>query len=483
MNTVMILWAGMAGAALSIAAVQGLLWLLDRRGVASLAFCIAAVGVAGLSIAELGMMHSASPAEYGAWVRWFHVPNFLAVAGLVVFVHLQFGTGRVWLAALIVAVRSFLLAVNFLVEPNVNWSGISSLRTMPFLGEQVSVAGSVVVRQPIQWLASLASLLFIAYVADALLTAWRRGDRETRRKALVICGGILAFITLAILESQLVVWQIVRIPVVVAPPFLILMAAITYELSRSFVASARTEREALRLRDELAHVARVNTVSQLSGALAHELRQPLTAILANAQAAQAMLEAGKLEAAELRAILADICADDRRADAIIERARALMKRSRIELQEVSIAAVARDVLALVRVDAIRRGVALETAVPETMVRADRVQLSQVLLNLVVNAMDAVSAQTMRERRVRIEARPGDHDVVEIAVVDSGAGIPGELLPRIFDSFVTTKPAGLGIGLAVSKAIIEAHGGTVSGENNPGRGATFRFTLRTAPRGG
>src|SRR3954471_22950578 len=480
MNAVSVLWASVSGVALAIAAVYGMLWLLDRRS-ANLAFCIVGIGVAGLSITELGMMHSGSAAEYGEWVRWFHIPNFLAVVGLVVFVHLLFGTGRLWLAGAVVGLRLALLVVNFLVDPNVNWREISALDTMPFLGEQVSVIGRAVVRQPIQWAATLASLLFIVYIADAFVTAWRAGDRETRRKAVVICGGILAFVILATLQSQLVVWGLVRMPVVVAPPYLILIAAITYELSRGIVASVRMEREAQRLRDELAHVARVDAVSQLSGSLAHELKQPLTAIMANAQAAQMMLETGPLDLPELRAILADICADDRRADAIIERARALMKRSRIELHEVSVAAIARDVLALVRVDAIKRGVTVESFVSDAIpqVRADRVQLSQVLLNLVINAMESVSAHTARERKVGIEAKQGKGDLVEVSVVDSGTGIPDTLLPRVFDAFVTTKETGLGIGLAVSRAIVQAHGGELSAENNPGPGATFRFTVHAA----
>src|SRR5688572_14965241 len=221
--------------------------------------------------------------------RWFHVPNFFAVVGLVAFVHLQFGTGRAWLAGLIVALRAVLLALNFLLDPNVTWSEISSLRTMSFLGVPVAVVGSAVVRQPAQWLGTLASLLFVAYVADALATALRTTDRELRRKALVICGSVLGFITLAILESQLVVWNLLQMPIVIAPLFLILIAAITYEVSRAIVASVRMEREAARLRDQLAHVSRVTTLGQLSGALAHELKQPLTSILADAQAAQALL--------------------------------------------------------------------------------------------------------------------------------------------------------------------------------------------------
>ena len=322
----------------------------------------------------------------------------------------------------------------------------------------VAVVGSAVVRQPLQWLGTLASLLFIAYVADALASALRTPDREFRRKALVICGSILAFITLAILESQLVVWKLLQMPIVIAPLFLILIGAITYEISRAIVASVRMEREAARLRDQLAHVSRVTMLGQLSGALAHELKQPLTAILADAQAAQVLLKAGKTNLPELLEILADICAASVRADAIIERARALMKRSDSELQATSLGAVASDVLSLVKADAVKRGITLELSLPESIpqVRADRVQLSQVLLNLVLN---------------------GAH--VEVAVVDSGTGIPDDVFPRLFQAFVTTKHEGMGLGLVLSRSIVQAHGGDLRAENNAGRGATFRFTLATS----
>ena len=367
---------------------HALLWLLERRRLANLCFSIVALAVAGLAITELGMMHAASPAEYGRWVRWFHLPNVCAVIGLVVFVHLEFGSGRLWLAGVVIALRALLLVLNFVLDPNLNWSEISALRSISFLGEPVSVAGSAVVRQPIQWLATTSTLLFIAYVADALLSAWRRGDRQARRRALVICGSTLAFITLAILETQLVVFGLVPMPVVVAPLFLILIGAVTYEQSRAVVASVRAEREAARLREELAHAARVNAVGQLSGALAHELKQPLTSILADAQSAQMMLKGGKLDGPELSDILADICAADRRADAIVERARTFMKRSRSELYPLRVEEVTRDVLAMVRGNAIAQGISVDLSLPPDLpqVRADRVQLSQVLLNLVVNAM-------------------------------------------------------------------------------------------------
>jgi len=223
-------------------------------------------------------------------------------------------------------------------------------------------------------------------------------------------------------------------------------------------------------------------MSQLSASLAHEINQPLTSILLNAQAGQKMLDAEKPDLVEIRAILADIATDDRRAATIIDRARELLRNKALVPDVVSIQAIAKEVFALVRTDAIDRRISLETALPDDVppVRADRVQLSQVLLNLVVNAFDAVSSAAHREQhRIRVAARNIPGHRVEVAVADSGSGIAADLLPRVFDAFVTTKPAGLGIGLSVARDIIERHEGRLWAENNPEGGATFRFTLPAA----
>ena len=480
MDTVEVLWGAVAGTALTLAGVHGFLWFFDRRALANLTFGIVAIGVAGVSIAELGMMHATSAAEFGEWLRWLHLPNFFVMVGLVIFVRLQIGTGRVWLAVAIIALRLSLLIVNFIVDPNVSWREVLSIRATEFLGQPIVVVGEAVVR-PTQWVATLSSVLFIVYVADAMASACLHGDREACRKARIICGGILGFVTIAIVESQLVVWNLVQMPVVVAPPFVILMIAVTYEVSRGIFVAKRAEREAQLLRDELAHVARVGTVTHLSSSLAHELNQPLTSILLNARAGQLMLQGGKADLRELQAILEDISSDDLRAAAIVERARHLLKRTRAELADVSLDAVVREVGAVVRSEATKRQIGVESTVPPDLplVRADRVQLSQVLLNLVLNAMDAVRDARPGERRITISAK-SDAAAVEVAVADSGPGISPDLMPRIFDAFVTTKPTGLGIGLAVSRTIIQAHGGHLWAENDPDRGgAIFRFTLQTA----
>ncbi|MGO9831520.1 MAG: sensor histidine kinase, partial [Myxococcaceae bacterium] len=243
----------------------------------------------------------------------------------------------------------------------------------------------------------------------------------------------------------------------------------------------KTELDMRQLQSQLAHVGRVSAMGQLASALAHELSQPLGAILRNAEAAELFLKHPAPDLDEVRAILADIRKDDQRAGDVIERLRALLKRRSIEPRAVDVGEVLSNVAALARVDAAARHITLEFRVTPGLpfVRGDRVHIEQVLLNLVLNAMDAVDAVPAGERRVIVEAeRDGSYNV-RISVCDSGTGVPPEIIGSIFEAFFTTKPNGMGMGLPISRTIIEAHGGRLWAENNAQRGATFRFTLPVA----
>jgi two-component system, LuxR family, sensor kinase FixL len=230
-------------------------------------------------------------------------------------------------------------------------------------------------------------------------------------------------------------------------------------------------------REQLAHVDRVSIMGQLASSLAHELNQPLGAILRNAEAAELFLRKDPPNLEELRAILADIRHDDERAGAVIDRMKALLQRRKFQIVAISLPVLFEEVISLAEPDATARQVQLRVEVdPNTpIVMGDRVQLQQVLLNLIINAIDAINSCDSASRCVVVGAA-AKQDGVEVFVLDSGPGILPELLPRVFEPFFTTKENGMGVGLPICRSIIEVHGGRIWGENNAESGATFRFTL-------
>ena len=229
------------------------------------------------------------------------------------------------------------------------------------------------------------------------------------------------------------------------------------------------EQEAQRLQHEIAHAGRVSMMGQLAASLAHEINQPLGSILRNAEAAELFLQHASPDLDEVRAILADIRADDERAGAVIDRMRGLLERRTLDRRRLDLGALVGDVAALVRVDAATRQVKVDVDVPGDLpqVLGDRVHLQQVLLNLILNGMDALNGAHPGDRRVSVAARRDGAGVVEISVADGGPGISTDTLARIFDPFFTTKPNGMGMGLAISRTIVEAHGGRI-GPRTPRR---------------
>jgi PAS domain S-box-containing protein len=254
-------------------------------------------------------------------------------------------------------------------------------------------------------------------------------------------------------------------------------------VSRNITEQKQAEQEIAQHRNELAHVARISTMSQLASSLAHELNQPLGAILRNAEAGELFLQDPSPDLDEVRAILADIRKDDQRAGAVIDRMRAWMKRREVELSFLSINLLADEVVTLVRPDVERRRVRLAVEIDPAMppVHGDRVQLQQVLLNLLLNAMDALEDNPAARRLVSVRARSAG-STVEVAVSDTGCGISEDELLRVFEPFFTSKPNGLGMGLAISRSIIEAHGGRLWAENNAAGGTSFTFALPVAKGG-
>jgi two-component system sensor kinase FixL len=238
------------------------------------------------------------------------------------------------------------------------------------------------------------------------------------------------------------------------------------------------ERAAASDRAELARVIRVATMGELTASLAHELSQPLTAILSNAQAGQRLLARRPPDVAEVRDILADITENDRRAGEVVHRIRGLLKKGELELRPVDANEVVRDVLRLLSSDLqFRHCHAMLELDPELPpVQADVVQLQQVVLNLVLNGLEAMDGVSTGERRLTLATARADGDHVEVAVRDAGHGIGPGRLEQMFDPFFTTKPNGLGMGLSIARSIVLAFGGTIRAVDNADGGATVGFVL-------
>jgi C4-dicarboxylate-specific signal transduction histidine kinase len=255
-------------------------------------------------------------------------------------------------------------------------------------------------------------------------------------------------------------------------------------LIRDVTDRLRAEHRARELHNELAHAGRVMALGTLTGAIVHEINQPLTAIRTNAHVVLRLLEAPPPEPGSLREVMLDIVSDLRRVDAILGRLRQLLRKERRAHAPVDLNALVEDVVKLVRGEFLRRRIALDVALAPGLppVVGDPIQLQQVVLNILMNAAEAVGAGADGgERHVTLTTERTDTRVV-VSVIDRGPGVPDEELTRIFEPFVTTKRGGMGLGLAICRRIIDAHGGEIGVRRNVDRGLTCWFALEVASAG-
>jgi signal transduction histidine kinase len=307
----------------------------------------------------------------------------------------------------------------------------------------------------------------------AALFDWRQLQRWGVRTADLPAGSVVRFKPPSFWRQHLLL-------VVTTGALFLLQTGLILALVLQSRRRRRAELDARRRREELAHMTRVATMGELTASLAHEINQPLAAILSNAQAAQRLLATGDGQVEEIQDILADIAADDQRAGEVIRRMRTLLRKEDPNPTEVDVNELVDEVVGLVGGEMILQNVSLALDLSSRVgrVHGDRVQLQQVLLNLIVNALDAMKEVEGGGRRVLVRTVAAGPRSVEVSVQDTGAGIAADKLDQIFEPFVTTKPHGMGLGLSICRSIIQAHGGRIGSKTNADRGTTFWFTLPT-----
>jgi C4-dicarboxylate-specific signal transduction histidine kinase len=308
---------------------------------------------------------------------------------------------------------------------------------------------------------------------------WRQLQRFGIKDAQLPSGSEIRFRPTTIWEQYH--WQVTAI----AAALLVQAGMISWLLverrRRRFV-----EQESHSRLREVIHLDRVAAIGAMSASIAHELNQPLGAILANTEAAEILIDANPIGREQLKEILADIRQSDQRAADIISHLSGLLKKTGdAHIEEVDLNNSIRDVVRILEPESRKRGILVvaDTTHSTQWVRADRVHLEQVIVNLATNAMDAMQGCDPSSRKMTIQTALAGNEV-EVSVADNGVGIPGDKLETIFDTFYTTKENGTGLGLSIVRTIVEKFGGNIRAESKEEGGAIFRFTLPLAmPRAG
>lgn len=474
MSPLVIAWSMCAAACLMLGLMHLLFWLSQRQVGAYLLAALMGLSAAVNGMLELSMLQTTSLELYNQLLRWENLVVFMILMPMVWFIHLYFQSGRRWLAFTITLLWSTGIIINFSTPGgSLTFTSLGELQRLgTFWGEEFSIPVGEI--NPWKLLADIASLLILLYTLDATLQLWRR---DRRKRVLIVGGSITLFILAAGIHSPLVDAGVVAMPYMISFFFLAIVFALSYQVVVDAVKASANEQELQQTRRDLDQLARANLLGEYSTMLAHELNQPLAAILSNAQAGRRYLSAYGNEDADIHDIFEDIIRDDKRASSIITRLRSMLKNENIVRECFDLNTAIREITDLLESEIRSYKIQLSTRFSPDLplVHAGRIEMQQVVLNLLVNAVREVSKVHDENRKIMVRTSI-NRNLVTIEIRDNGAGIPHALHDALFDNFVSGSKGGLGMGLAICHRIIEASGGRIWADNNEQGGACFSFTL-------
>jgi two-component system, LuxR family, sensor kinase FixL len=466
------LWSMCAAACFMLGMIQVITWYQRQwKTLYLLSFSMAAAASVS-ALFELSMMFTMDMESYQVLFTLHTICIFFVLISLVLFARSYLGAGSQWILVAIITLWSIQLLSNVFFQEGPLYLKVLDLeRVETFWGEAFAFAR--IETNPMKYMTDAASVLILIYLMQSTWVAWRHGIRQ---RAIVVGGGAILFITIAGIHTPLVDAGLVLTPYMISFAYLAIVAALTYQ----FVSEAERDRIDLqRTRREIERLTRIGMLGEVAAGIAHELNQPLTAILSNAQAARRFLSLENPDLDEVRDIVDDIITDDKRAGGVIHGLRAMFNRDETLPDAANVNGAIRLVSEILTGELRTNNVALETEMTHGLpaVIGDEVQIQQVVMNLILNAMHAMSDTPDDARRIVVRTLAGDGEVL-ITVTDTGPGISPDELPRLFEPFYTMQKDGLGVGLAICSRIVERHGGRIWAEANPDAGATFNFTLPT-----
>lgn len=479
MNWITIICSMIAAACLTVASIHLLVWLRLRRAWTSLLLGNLALVSAVFVGFNIAVMHARSPAEASSILRWMYLPLSWSLVSLLLFVRQYLGTGRRWLMWAALGSRAVTVLLNFAIPGSLLIRRVTALETASVLGERVSVP----VGDTSRWmlLGNASAALFVIYFVDASIVAWRQGKR---RPAMIIGAVVAPAVLLSLIRTMLLLVGGPSLP----NPFLISLIPLAVTLVMSFAMSSellRSEVLARELREshermgaaatELDRVSRLTAMGEFAAALSHEIIQPITAMILEAKSSLRALPADAPGAEDARNGLQSIVDSGQRAAQMIQRNRELFRHRTVRSVPLDINDVIGEARSLAGWRLSDSNVSIESILARNLpvVSGDRVELQQVLLNLIGNAIDAVE---LRQNPMVWIRSSQDRDGVRVEVGDNGIGLGEVDTLRMFSLSYTTKPNGTGVGLSVSRAIVDAHGGQIWAESNAEGGATFCFSL-------